>query len=395
LTDEPRPRRALSHHGGPIEVRGDRAAAAPLVEAFERAADAPFDTLTHGFHTYPARMHPAIARALVAALTSPGGRVLDPFCGSGTVVVEALVAGREAVGLDLSPLAVRLARVKCQRRGPREREAFLRVLHEVAARSEERVRARVDVRAPLPPEERAFYAPHTLKELAGLREEILAVPDRTQREALLFLLSAIVVKFSKQRADTAREKTDRRIRKGLPTEFFVRKGEELEERWAALFAATAKATPRPYLDQADALELPKGLPDRFRADLVLTSPPYGGTYDYAAHHARRYAWLGLSARPLEQREIGARRALKGPGAAERWDRELAASLGSIRRALAPKGRAVLLLGDAQLGTLRVPADLQVERLAPTVGLRVLATASEDRPDFTGGPDRREHLILIG
>jgi hypothetical protein len=399
VTDEKRPRRALSHQGGLIEVHGDEAAAAPLVEAFRRAEAAPFDTLTHGFHTYPARMHPAIAGILIGALTGPRGRVLDPFCGSGTVIIEALVAGREAVGLDLSPLAVRLARVKCQRHAPRERDAFLRTLHAVAARSEERVRARVDVRAPLSAEERAYYAPHTLKELAGLREEILAVPDKKQQEALLLLLSAIVVKFSKQRADPASEKTDRRIRKGLPTEFFVRKGEELAERWAALFAATTKAAKRPFIQEADALALPKGLPEGFRADLVLTSPPYGGTYDYAAHHARRYAWLGISARPLEQSEIGARRTLKGPGAEARWDRELAACLTAIRRSLARGpgergGRAVLLIGDAQLGAKRVPADRQVERLAPGAGLRLVAVASEERPDFTGGPPRREHLLLL-
>ncbi|MBC7170951.1 MAG: hypothetical protein H5U40_00905, partial [Polyangiaceae bacterium] len=296
--------------------------------------------------------------------------------------------------LDLSPLAVHLARVKCQRRAPREREGFLAALHGVAKRSEERVRARVEVRAPLSAEERAYYQPHTLKELAGIREEILVVEDRTNREALMMLLSAIVVKFSKQRADTATEKTELRIRKGLPTEFFVRKGEELEERWAALFAATTKAATRPYIKEADALALPTGLPDGFRADLLLTSPPYGGTYDYASHHSRRYAWLGLSPSALEAREIGARRTLKGHGGGARWDRELAAALASMRRALAPGGTIVMLIGDGQIAGRRVPADLQVRELAPAAGLALVAGASEGRPDFTGGETRREHLLLL-
>ncbi len=394
MTEEKRTRRTLSHQGGPVRVRGDAREAEPLVRAFERASEEPFDTLTHGFHTYPARMHPAIARSLIGELTGPKGTVLDPFCGSGTVALEALVAGRACVGLDLSPLAVRLARVKCQRRGPRERAAFLEALRGVASRSEARVRARVDVRAPLSAEERAYYVSHTLKELAGIREEILAVPDRQNREALMLVFSAIVVKFSKQRADTAPEKTERRIRKGLPTEFFVRKGEELEERWAALFEATSKAAPRPLLHEGDALDLPKGLPEGFRADLLLTSPPYGGTYDYASHHARRYAWLGLAPEALESREIGARRALKGPGAKARWDRELGAALASMRRALAPAGVVVLLIGDAQLGGRRVAADLQVRELAPSAGLALLAGASEERADFTGGEPRREHLLLL-
>lgn len=394
MTDGKRSRKSLSHHGGPIRVRGDARAAEPLVHALELAAKEPFDRWTHGFHTYPARMHPAIARSLISELTGPEASVLDPFCGSGTVLVEALVGGRASVGLDLSPLAVRLARVKCQRRGPRERAAFLEALRGVASRSEARVRARVEARAPLGADERAYYVPHTLKELAGLREEILAVPDRTNREPLMLVFSAIVVKFSKQRADTATGKVERRIRKGLPTEFFLRKGEELAERWAELFEATSRSAPRPLVQEANALDLPEGLPPGFRATLVLTSPPYGGTYDYASQHARRYAWLGLSPGALEAREIGARRALKGPGAKARWDRELGAALSGIRRAMKPSGGVVLLIGDAQIGGRRVPADLQVRELAEGAGLELVAGASEARPDFTGGEPRREHLLLL-
>ncbi len=394
MSDRRRERRALSHQGGPIRVRGDAREAEPLVRALERAASEPYDTLTHGFHTYPARMHPAIARSLIGELTAPDGHVLDPFSGSGTVALEALVAGRAAVGLDLGPLAVRIARVKCLRRGPRERAAFLDALRGVAVRSEERVRARVEVRAPLSPEERAYYGAHTLKELAGIREEVLAVPDRGTREALLLVFSAIVAKFSRQRAETSKERADRRIRKGLPTEFFVRKGEELAERWATVFEATSKSAPRPLLDEGDALELPKGLPDGFLADLILTSPPYGGTYDYASHLARSQAWLGVAPSALATREIGARRALKGPGAKARWDRELGAALAAMARALAPGGAVVLVIGDAQLAGRRIPADLQVRELAPGAGLVAVAAASEERPDFTGGEPRREHLVLL-
>ena len=63
-----------------------------------------FGQLTHGFYRYPAGLQPAAAAQLLELL--PPGRVLDPFCGGGTTLVEAERSGRAAVGTDASPLAV-------------------------------------------------------------------------------------------------------------------------------------------------------------------------------------------------------------------------------------------------------------------------------------------------
>jgi hypothetical protein len=61
--------------------------------------------LTHGFYKYPARFSPTFARAVIEEFTSPGDLVLDPHVGGGTSLVEALAAGRNAVGVDISTLA--------------------------------------------------------------------------------------------------------------------------------------------------------------------------------------------------------------------------------------------------------------------------------------------------
>jgi hypothetical protein len=73
----------------------------------------PVRGLTHGFYKYPARFSPVFARAAIDTFTEPGDVVLDPHVGGGTTLVEARVAGREAVGVDISPLAEFVARVKC------------------------------------------------------------------------------------------------------------------------------------------------------------------------------------------------------------------------------------------------------------------------------------------
>src|SRR5438445_2136336 len=68
---------------------------------------------THGFHLYPARMHPEIAKRLIVKYASePKKVVFDPFMGSGGVLVEALLNGNNSVGIDVNPFAVLLSKVK-------------------------------------------------------------------------------------------------------------------------------------------------------------------------------------------------------------------------------------------------------------------------------------------
>ena len=67
----------------------------------------------------------------------PGQLILDPFCGSGTALVEAQRAGFDAVGIDLNPIACRISRVKT---GP-----TLRWLGLVAARCRDAAARRAEM----------------------------------------------------------------------------------------------------------------------------------------------------------------------------------------------------------------------------------------------------------
>lgn len=71
--------------------------------SFTKRAKAP---AIEGIHPYPAKFIGDIPRAFIEHLAIPTGtRVLDPFCGSGTTLVEAQRAGLATVGIDLNPIA--------------------------------------------------------------------------------------------------------------------------------------------------------------------------------------------------------------------------------------------------------------------------------------------------
>src|SRR5690606_27809677 len=134
-------------------------------------------------------------------------------------------------------------------------------------------------------------------------------------------------------AETSSQETRKRIRKGLSTELFVRKCEELAMRWESLEQALGDEAPEPRVFEGDARALDQILGTRTKARLVLTSPPYGGTYDYHAQHALRLAWLGVDARAFARHEMGARRSamVDADEAAAQWWDDVAAMLGAMSR----------------------------------------------------------------
>ena len=71
---------------------------------------------THNIHSYPAMMIPPISENLLKIIKTyqPGIKNLfDPFAGSGTVLLEGLLAGMNVWGLDLNPLACLISKAKC------------------------------------------------------------------------------------------------------------------------------------------------------------------------------------------------------------------------------------------------------------------------------------------
>ncbi len=88
-----------------------------------------FDRLNHYLFRYPAKFHPPVVRALLREYTDEGDVVLDPFCGSGTTLVEASLLGRSSFGVDVDPLAVAVTNAKVRRyRASRLRENADRLL---------------------------------------------------------------------------------------------------------------------------------------------------------------------------------------------------------------------------------------------------------------------------
>ncbi len=403
MTDPPRTsgaghRRALSNLGGHTERSGDPALADLLAAAFEHAVDPEAGRQhVHGFHSYPARLHPHLAHRLLDVLCPHGGSVLDPFCGSGTVLVEARLLGRRSVGVDLNPLAVRIANLKAQGRSEEHLAALVERAREVAAGADARRKAKAGPSRRYGPEDLEAFPRHVLLSLDGLRVGI-EESRGTLRFDLELVLSSLLTKLSLKAGDSAGYQTEKRIAAGYPARLFVARTEELARQITAYRAALPPGAPEARATTGDARALPPLGP----FDLVLTSPPYPGNYDYLRHHELRLRWLGLDARAFAAGEIGARRNLKASGEArKRWRQELRSILGELRKQLAPGGMAAFVLADSVAGGEAFYNDDLLQEAAREAGFRVLAQVSQPRPHFHGPTarafeqrPRREHVICV-
>lgn len=136
--------------------------------------------MTHGLHVYPARMIPQIAKRLLRRYAKPGDLVLDPFCGSGTVLVEARLYGMNSVGIDINPLACLLAKVKSNPINPKILRKYWNKLS--GKIRDEITKLRLGLLNIEPPKFHRvnieyWFKPLTMKELTIIRNHIMEIEE--------------------------------------------------------------------------------------------------------------------------------------------------------------------------------------------------------------------------
>ncbi len=313
---------------------------------------------THGIHNYPAMMVCPISRNLIRLVKQvrPVGTLLDPFAGSGTVLVEGMLAGIPRVwGSDINPFALFLSKVKTTRLDMaalrREEQALLRRIqqrYEKSARWIEgaddamRETYQLDLTAK---DQWGAEAPKYLKQyrdscslaieiphfknigywfkprvillLSLLKSEIAGIGDKDIRDFVFAAFSETIRLVSNRRNGEFKmfRMPPSKVEAFAPdvigefTEILRRNVEKMADFDGACRSADGASSVRIY--QNNAAELPD-IPDG-SVDLVITSPPYGDsrtTVAYGEYSRLSLQWLDLFS--LSEKEImGIDRSLMG------------------------------------------------------------------------------------
>jgi hypothetical protein len=298
----------------------------------------------HRLHPYLGKFIPQLVEVLLARYVRQGGRVLDPFAGSGTTLVQSLESGYDPVGGDLAAFNCLLMRVKTARYNEFVLEKELR--DAVAQISVTGLPGTC-----LAPEDGyigQWFAPQAAGELLAWRERIgeyehadvmRVVLARAARSARLTTHFDLDFPRKPHRDPYWCYKHRRECRPVERAEHFLR-------RYALDTLARIKQFARVRARGIEAVVLhgdSRELEWRGPFDAVVTSPPYPGLIDYHEQHRYAYELLGLDDR--RERELGAAAAGTSKAAIAAYEDGIVAVLRRAADALRPGAPLLVVVND--------------------------------------------------
>jgi hypothetical protein len=237
---------------------------------------------THGIHKFAGKFIPNLPRYFIREVLpkNPERVLLDPFCGSGTTIVEAALEGRPFIGLDIDPLSILISSAKTWRLGPDE----LSEIESFWANHNFEI-LYPDV-IPTVPNLSHWFTPRAITELSSIKWKCQQLPPRL-RTFCLVVFSSIIRRVSNADDQTQKTYVSHTLPKTPPLAsnlfpLFLKRALSGMRQYSSLLASE----PKGRVFQGDAANL-TGL----AFDDIITSPPYIDSIDYVYNQMLEYFWL--------------------------------------------------------------------------------------------------------
>ena len=355
-------------------------------------------------HPFPARMAPEIALDCIPE--AEGGtaqRILDPMCGSGTVLSVAVQRGHHATGVDLDPLAILMTTVATS---PLDTSQCDQIREHVVNT------ATSDQATSLPWDDaetrhfaRYWFADRQRIQLARLSRAINDLPAGPLRALAQISLSRTVITKS-PKASLAADTSHSRPHRVLHTsDYDVIAGfsHATTDLARLLNARRLVGSAETHLGDCRSLQFVA----TNSIDMVVTSPPYLNAIDYMRGHKFALIWFGYSIpelREIRSSSIGAERALDRPAEADasrliaqiereasnpaglpiptltRYSHDLLLFARQMKRVLKPEGRLLAVVGNSTIRGNFIRNDSLVERALQNYGFTTKRSTERPLPE---------------
>ncbi len=312
----------------------------------------------HGLHPYLGKFIPQVVEIFLRKYFAPGQTVLDPFCGSGTTLVQAHELGVNAMGYDISAFNVLLCRVKTARYNlAKARKEVLDILEKV------RLATQADAYQPT-----LWTTGTTLPQLSEVDDQYLKEWFAPQALRELLTYRHLIETGDYEYQDLLKVNLTRSARSARLTTHFdldFPKHPQTEPYWCYKHSRTCYPTTEAFKFirrySMDTLRRIKEFAAR-RTDAtvtihhadsrevvfppiegVITSPPYVGLIDYHEQHAYAYHLLGLEDRRDD--EIGPAANGSSQEARQQYQSDIAEVFRRVADSMPPGGRIIVVAGD--------------------------------------------------
>ena len=243
--------------------------------------------ITHGYHRYPAKFIPQIVSRLAEKYTKEGDFIVDPFGGCGTTLVESKVMGRPSIAVDINPVAVLITKAKITPIDPTKIETeFTKLQNKL-----ETYNKNTKVKAPEHERIDYWFKPEDKRKLAFIFAKISKIKDRDVQDFFFCGFSNILKNCS-----IWLQKSNK------PTRDFEKQPSEPIKTFAKQIKMMLRGNTRLFqlLSEKGYLKIPskvvctdaRTIPAKDNSiSLIVTSPPYVTSYEYADLHQLTALWL--------------------------------------------------------------------------------------------------------
>lgn len=249
---------------------------------------------THIIHKYPSKFIPQIPRWAILEYSKENDLIIDPFAGSGTTLVESLVYNRNAIGIDINPIARLITKVKTTPINP---ELLMKYYERLVINARNDREIKYDMIPKIPNIEK-WFTKKSIKNLSILKHYIRNIEDDDIRDFFKANFSAIIRKTSNAEYRSQKTYVSSRFRRE-PHDVF----EIFERRFKQYVEGMSKFYTLMYEKQVVS-KIISGSADNFdlkdrcnnigykkHIDLAITSPPYVTAVEYPSVFKLEYQWL--------------------------------------------------------------------------------------------------------
>src|SRR3989338_4078151 len=359
--------------------------------------------LTHNIHPYHSKYIPQIAGNLIKFLSKEGDLILDNFSGSGTTLIEAKLLNRNAIGVDINPLACLISKSKTMTIPEKELKMTTAELIEEIRTLINSTRTQkslsnfnqntenglkeykiVDF-----PYINGWFQPQVITELSIIKNQIDKLDNKDVRDFCLIVFSSIVREESNAASEFGNLMISKKKQKVNNTfERFEKKIKEATKRLID-FSKTVNGSKIKVIN-GDTRNL-EFIKDN-QIDLIVTHPPYIAAVPYAEYQKLSLRWLGFSDRELNNIIIGGKR--QSRDVVQRFSNDMQKVFNEMYRVLKKNKYCCVFIGNPVVKGEKIELNKSFLGIAEKSGFAFIKEIERGKYHTTMGKMKEEFILIF-